>query len=512
MKFLKLLMLSAIAAVQGKVLNFTQYESEWVKGKEYSIQYTYLEEPTFSDFQLRLYNSLKSIVLDEISTEGYNKKDIHTITLKYPDASTGKYRIVGLSDEKEISNYFSVKLVLKASTKTTSAPTPVETVASTTNTKDNLENNKEGGSNIVWIIITIIASILVVILVLALLGVMIYNRRKNNNEADTSLWKVPVTERSVNRGGSNSYSFPNTLITEKDISFSEVDGFYSYSSQFRNPEFNLSHNINTKERKEKAKSVYSYSTNVTKISNNILDILYPSNEKKENEKSLHERSFHEKSELSIDLGNSHSQKGLPRRKKHTNSPTGGQPRIVSTKSVEKSKTSSEARNGNTSFRANAMFNRKSRVPVPDNETNDILNRKSRVLDENLKTINTSLLNENVGEITNNVNNNNSLAIPSSLSSSSPTSTKSISALKNDKNFNEAALNPESPEYYIKHTKLNKKYTAVCNYKPSLSDEMNISKNDVIVVQEVFTDGWGLGKNLNTDKEGLLPLNCLNIDV
>lgn len=32
MNFFKLLILSVVTAVQAKVLNFTQYESEWVKG------------------------------------------------------------------------------------------------------------------------------------------------------------------------------------------------------------------------------------------------------------------------------------------------------------------------------------------------------------------------------------------------------------------------------------------------------------------------------------------------
>jgi len=507
MNFFKLLILSVVTAVQAKVLNFTQYESEWVKGKEYNLQYTYLEEPTFSNFQIRLYNSTKSITLDEISTKDFNEKDIHTLSLEYPEASTGRYKIVGLSNGNEISNNFSVKLVLKASTKTTNAPSPTETAANSTNMINKLENSGENGNSSVWKTIAIIVSILVVLLVLVLLGIIFYNRYKKNKkyeeEANTSIWKVPISERSINRGGVNAYSVPNASITERDLSFSsDIDGFYSYSSQYRNPEYYSTHIGYTKERKEKTKSIYSYSTNVTKVSNNILDILYPSNEKKEKEKSLlekslHEKSLHEKSELSIELGNSHSQKVTPRRKKHSNSPTTGQPRIVSSRSTERARSNSEVRTRSNSFKANAMLNRKSRVSLAESL-------------KNTHAVNAALLNENVGEITSNVNNNTS-AIPIS-SASSPTSLQSVSALKNDKNFNEAAQNPESPEYYIKHTKLNKKYNAVCSFKPSLVDEMSISKNDVIVIHEVFTDGWGLGKNITTDKEGLLPLNCLNIEI
>jgi len=243
-----------------------------------------------------------------------------------------------------------------------------------------------------------------------------------------------------------------------------------------------------------------------------LDILYPSNEKKEKEKSLHE-----KSELSIDLGQPQSQKdGSPRRKKHSTSCNNGQLKGVTSKNSERVRTNSEVRGRSNSFKNNATNNRKSRVSLAESESSAILNRKSRVSvienEKNIHAINNSLLNENTGDISlNNININSSLALPLS-SKKSPGALKSISTLKNDKKFNEDALNPDTPEYYIKNIKLNKKYTAMCNFKPSLVDEMNVNKNDVIVIHEVFTDGWGLGKNITTDKEGLLPLNCLNIEI
>jgi len=499
MKFFKLITLFAVTvvtAVQGaRVLNFTQYDYEWVKGKDYDIQYTYLEEPSFSNFQIRLYNSTDSISLKKVSTSDYSDKDVHSVTLSYPEVSTGKYKIVGLSEDgSEISNNFSVKLVLKASPTETASSTPTTTSSNTaTQTDTNPKNNTtDDDSSNIWKTIAIIVSILVVLLILAILGFIFYNRYKKNKqyeeEANTSIWKVPISEKSIiaNRG-INAYSIPNASVTERDLSFtSDMDGFYSYSSQVRNPDY-FSTSTGYRERKERTKSVYSYSTNVTKASNNILDILYPSNEKKEREKSLHE-----KSEVSIELGHSHSQKSMGKRRKHTNSTSNGQLRSPKSRNSERVKSYVEVRARSNSFKANAMANKKSRVTVAECE-NAILHKKSRTsLSESEK--NTNILNqlsENEGDISlNNIN----------TPLSSPTTQK-----------NETVISPGTPEYYIKNTKLNKKYNAVCNFKPKLIDEMNVTKNDIIVVHEVFTDGWGLGRNITTDKEGLLPLNCLNIE-
>ncbi|ORX40360.1 hypothetical protein BCR36DRAFT_364758 [Piromyces finnis] len=495
MKFFKLLTLFAVTIVQGaRVLNFTQYDAEWVKGKDYNIQYSYLEEPTFSNFQIRLYNSTKSIELKEISTSDYSEKDIHSVTLSYPEAITGRYKIVGLSEGEEISNNFSVKLVLKASPTTTSTPSSTtinesSTQTTDTNTNTNANKDKKENDSNTWKTIAIIVLVLAVLLILSILGFVLYRRYKNNKkyeeEANTSIWKVPISEKSMiaSNRGVNVYSVPNASVTERDLSFSsDLDGFYSYSSQVRNPDYFTS-SMGYRERKERTKSVYSYSTNVTKASNNILDILYPTMEKKEKEKSLHE-----KSEVSIDLGHSHSQKSAGKRKKHNNTISNGQLRNPRSRSTERGKSYPEARARSNSFKANAIATRKSRVSLAESE-NAILSKKSKAsLSENEK--NTHMLNqinENDGDISlNNIN-------------------TSPSVQKND----EALIN--TPEYYIKHTKLNKKYIALCNFKPKLTDEMSITKNDIIVIHEVFTDGWGLGRNITTDKEGLLPLNCLNIE-
>ncbi|ORX50611.1 hypothetical protein BCR32DRAFT_251827, partial [Anaeromyces robustus] len=506
MKFFKLLFVFA-AAAQAKILNFTKYNSEWVKDQDYTLQYSYLEEPPFSKFQIRLYNSIDSKVLKEVSTDEYTKGDSHSVTLSYPDISIGKYRIVASNKDEEISNNFSVKLVLKASPTTTTTLTPSATNNSTTSTdlkgtSVNTENQKEKGNH--WRTIAIVVSILVVLLIVAIIGFVLYNcYRKNKRyeeEANTSIWKVPISEKSISIArGVNAYSVPNASITERDLSFSsDIDGFYSYSSQLRGPEYFATH-MGYRERQERTKSVNSYSTNITKASNNILDILYPSNEKKEREKSLHE-----KSELSIDLSPSHSQKSPgQRRKKHSNSTNAGQ----GVRNV-RSKSSSEVRPRSNSFKASAMIARKSRVSLADSEANAILTKKSRSLVENERNahlITAALLNENAVDITSsNVNNNSSITVPISstttLTGGTIAAVKSIPSIKNDKNLNEVTINSETPEYYIKHTKLNKKYLAVCNYKPKLGDEMNVNKNDIVIIREVFTDGWGLGKNMTTDKE------------
>jgi len=480
MKFFKLLTVFAIAVVQGaKVLNFTQYENEWVKGKEYELEYTYLEEPSFSNFQIRLYNSTDSITLKEVSTSNYSDEDTHSVTLSYPEATTGRYKIVGLSDGAEVSNNFSVRLVLKATSPETTNTDP-QSSTSPSPTTDNLEteNIKDSGSN-TWKIIAIIVSVLIILLLLALLGAVLYHRYKRNKEyeeeANTSIWKVPVSEKSIvasNSRGVNAYSIPNQSITERDISFtSDLDELYSYNSQLRNPDY---FSVSYRERKERTKSVHSYDT---RVSNNILDILYPSNEKKEREKSLHE-----KSEVSIDI----------KRKKHNAS--NGQLRSARSKSSDRIRVHARS----NSFKANAMNNKKSRVSLAESE-NAVMSRRSDITAADILSIG-------------NVNKSNpSLNAIDEEKSIGISELKSSTSLKKEKSLNNVDLNKNTPEYYIKHTKLNKKYVAKCNYKRELNDEMGVSKNDVIIIKEVFSDGWGLGRNVVTEKEGLLPLNCLEIE-
>jgi len=289
---------------------------------------------------------------------------------------------------------------------------------------------------------------------LAILGVVLYNRYKRNKEyeeeANTSIWKVPVSEKSIiasNNRGVNTYSIPNQSITERDISFtSDLDELYSYNSQLRNPDY---FSVNYRERKERTKSVHSYDT---RVSNNILDILYPSNEKKEREKSLHE-----KSEVSIDI----------KRKKHNAS--NGQLRSARSKSSDRIRVHTRS----NSFKANAMNNKKSRVSLAESE-NAVMSRRSDITAADILSIgNVNKSNPSLNAI----DEEKSIGISELKSSISP---------KKEKSLNNIDLNNNTPEYYIKHTKLNKKYVAKCNFKPELNDEMGVSKNDVITIKEVFS--------------------------
>jgi len=310
---------------------------------------------------------------------------------------------------------------------------------------------------------------------LAILGVIFYNRYKRNKqyevEANTSIWKVPVSEKSIIAGNINAYTMPNASLSERDLSFSsELDELHSYNSQYRSPDY-----FSVGYRRERPKSVHSLST---KASNNILDILYPSNEKKEkslhekslHEKSLHEKSIPEKSERSIDLSNTHSQKNTVKRKKYNNNSNNnninsttnnGQLRNARSKSSERMK----AHAGTNSLKVNTVKNKRSRISLAES-------KKSKIsIIENEKNTNSTVEDEIHSPVI--INEEKSIGISELKSISSPKSEKEMS----DNN---------SPEFYIKHTKLNKKYIAICNYKPKLNDEMGVSKNDVIIIQEVFT--------------------------
>ncbi len=52
------------------------------------------------------------------------------------------------------------------------------------------------------------------------------------------------------------------------------------------------------------------------------------------------------------------------------------------------------------------------------------------------------------------------------------------------------------------------HKAIYEYTPQQSDEMAISKGDLITITTVFKDGWAIGTNLNTLQTGCLPINCL----
>ncbi|CAG8633625.1 17127_t:CDS:2 [Dentiscutata erythropus] len=52
-------------------------------------------------------------------------------------------------------------------------------------------------------------------------------------------------------------------------------------------------------------------------------------------------------------------------------------------------------------------------------------------------------------------------------------------------------------------------TVVFPYEANLTDELNISPNDVIEITHKFDDGWAVGINRNTGKEGAFPMVCVS---
>jgi len=46
------------------------------------------------------------------------------------------------------------------------------------------------------------------------------------------------------------------------------------------------------------------------------------------------------------------------------------------------------------------------------------------------------------------------------------------------------------------------------YSSQLPDELQLQPNDIIVVKRVFDDGWAVGMNRETGKEGAFPLVCV----
>ncbi|KAJ3049102.1 hypothetical protein HK097_009877 [Rhizophlyctis rosea] len=49
------------------------------------------------------------------------------------------------------------------------------------------------------------------------------------------------------------------------------------------------------------------------------------------------------------------------------------------------------------------------------------------------------------------------------------------------------------------------YRVVYDFTPSLPDELEATKGDIILVREVYEDDWAMGKNLSRNKEGVFPL-------
>ncbi|KAJ3233414.1 Sorbin and SH3 domain-containing protein 1 [Chytriomyces hyalinus] len=52
-------------------------------------------------------------------------------------------------------------------------------------------------------------------------------------------------------------------------------------------------------------------------------------------------------------------------------------------------------------------------------------------------------------------------------------------------------------------------TAIFDFKPERSDEIELRKGDTVIVQQEFDDGWGFGVNNRTNKKGNFPCDCLS---
>ncbi|KAF9357379.1 hypothetical protein BGX26_003814 [Mortierella sp. AD094] len=50
--------------------------------------------------------------------------------------------------------------------------------------------------------------------------------------------------------------------------------------------------------------------------------------------------------------------------------------------------------------------------------------------------------------------------------------------------------------------------ALYPYQASMADELDLTPGDIVNVQRVFDDGWAVGINMNTSKEGAFPVVCV----
>ncbi|KAF8918494.1 hypothetical protein BGZ58_004851, partial [Dissophora ornata] len=50
--------------------------------------------------------------------------------------------------------------------------------------------------------------------------------------------------------------------------------------------------------------------------------------------------------------------------------------------------------------------------------------------------------------------------------------------------------------------------ALYPYQSSMADELDLTPGDIVNVQRVFDDGWAVGVNMNTSREGAFPVVCV----
>ncbi|KAJ3274847.1 hypothetical protein HDV01_002051 [Terramyces sp. JEL0728] len=81
-------------------------------------------------------------------------------------------------------------------------------------------------------------------------------------------------------------------------------------------------------------------------------------------------------------------------------------------------------------------------------------------------------------------------------SESDSSSENILPFKLSKS--ESIIEIDSPEPYVaKH-----------NYIPSMEDEIQVAKGDLIRLAVICSDQWAIGYNLGTQKQGAFPIKCL----
>ncbi|KAJ3121607.1 Sorbin and SH3 domain-containing protein 1 [Physocladia obscura] len=62
---------------------------------------------------------------------------------------------------------------------------------------------------------------------------------------------------------------------------------------------------------------------------------------------------------------------------------------------------------------------------------------------------------------------------------------------------------------VRSNRIAKMQIVMYGFEPGRRDEIELRVGDQVQVLQEFDDGWGVGRNLNTGLEGVLPLDCLN---
>ncbi|KAI8622362.1 hypothetical protein BC830DRAFT_672568 [Chytriomyces sp. MP71] len=53
------------------------------------------------------------------------------------------------------------------------------------------------------------------------------------------------------------------------------------------------------------------------------------------------------------------------------------------------------------------------------------------------------------------------------------------------------------------------YAVTSDFDPQMQDEIELRVGDKVKLLKEYDDGWGTGRNLTTNAEGLVPLDCLS---